>query len=43
MNRIFFVSNDQINLSVEPEGAFSRISHIYNLQKLLPGYNFQSD
>ena len=38
----FWVSNGQIKLRIEPEGAVSRISHIQDLQKLLPDYNFQS-
>ena len=39
----FWVSSGQIKLTIEPEGAVSRISHIQGLQKLLPDYNFQSD
>ena len=37
------VSKGQIKLRIEPEGALSQISHIQDLQKLLPDYNFQSD
>ena len=39
----FWVSNGQIGLRTEPEGAVSWISHIQELLKLLPDYNFQSD
>ena len=39
----FWVSNGQIKLRIEPEGAVSGISHIQDLQKFLPDYNFQSD
>ena len=38
-----WVSNRQIKLRTEPQGAVSGISHIQDLQKLLPDYNFQSD
>ena len=39
----FWVISSQIKLRIEPDGTVSRISHIYDLQKLLPDYNFQSD
>ena len=38
--RAFWVSSGQIKLSIEPEGAVSLITHIQDLQKLLPDYNF---
>ena len=39
----FWVSNGPIKRRIEPDGAVSGISHIQDLQKLLPDYNFQSD
>ena len=39
----FWVSNGQIKLRIEQEGAVSRISHIQDLQKLLSDYNLFSD
>ena len=38
--KAFWVSNSKIQLRIEPEVALSRISHIQDLQKLLPDYNF---
>ena len=38
-----WVRNRQIKLRIEPQGAVSGISHIQDLQKLLPDYNFQSE
>ena len=39
----FWVSNHQINLRIEPEEAVLRISHIQDMEKLLPGYNSHLD
>ena len=41
--KAFWVGNGQIKLRIEPEGSVSRVSHIQELQKLLPDYYFQSD
>ena len=38
----FWASNDQIKIIIEPKGAVSQITHITDLQKLFPSYDFQS-
>ena len=37
----FWVSNGQIKIRIEPEGAVSRITRITDLQKLFPSYDSQ--
>ena len=38
----FWASNGQIKIIIEPNGAVSQITHITDLQKLFPSYDFQS-